>query len=116
MRLAGSSPEIPLPAGPRRVRRQRLLCLGFLPLLALPLLLVSGPFAPVDHAAPVALRSVPGAASHTSTTVATAPAAVPALRRATTTTTEPAPEPSTTTSVAPEARSAGVPQAAPATT
>ncbi len=50
MRVAGSAPEIPLPERPRRLRRQRLLCLGFLPLLALPLLLVSGPFAPVDRA------------------------------------------------------------------
>lgn len=108
MRVAGSVPEIPLPAGPRRVRRQRLLCLGFLPLLALPLLLVSGPFAPVDRAAPVALRSMPGASSYTSTTEPSAPSAAAAARSPlpaeTTTVTEATT--TTTTVIVPEAKGA----------
>lgn len=71
MRAARSTSEIPLPAQPSRIRRQRLLCLGFLPLLALPLLLVGGgPFAPVDAAAPVAVRSVPGQPSYAPSTEA----------------------------------------------
>lgn len=109
MRAAGSVPEIPLPERPRRLRRQRLLCLGFLPLFAVPLLLVSGPFAPVDQAAPVAVRSIPGASSRTPTTSAPAPsaAAPAALRRDPVATTVPA---STTTVIVPE------PKAAPATT
>lgn len=121
MRADGPAPEIPLPAEPRRVRRQRLLCLGLLPLLAAPLLLLSGRFAPVDRAAPVGLHSVTGAPSRTSTTAASGVPA--ALRRTTTTvpvtTTVPATtitSSTTTEAPAPEAKAAPAPTTAPPAT
>lgn len=120
MHVEGPATEIPLVDRPRRQRRQRVLCLAFVPLLAAPLLLVSGPFAPADRAAPVALQSVTGSPSHTPSTTAAAPsaAAPAALRRAATTVPAPTTTSTTTTTeaVVPEQKAAPPSTTAPPAT
>ncbi len=120
MHVDGPATEIPLVDRPRRNRWQRVLCLGFLPLLAVPLLLVRGPSAPVGRTAPVALHSVTGVPAHTATTAAPvrSAAAPAALRRATTNVPAPTTTSTTTTTevVVPEPKAASPSPTAPPTT
>ena len=87
MRDPGLTPEIPLPVQGRRIRIQRIICLSLLPFLAIPLFLAAtGPFAPVDHDAPVAVQSVEGQSSYAPSTAA---GETSSSVKTTTTTTEP---------------------------
>jgi len=121
MRPAGPVPEIPLPVQGRRIRIQRIVCLSLIPFLAIPLFLAAtGPFAPVDHDAPVAVQSVEGQSSYAPSTEADETSS--SVKPSTTTTTTLAPTTSTvvTTTIAPVVRTAKkatpTTEAAPVTT